>query len=97
MPQPGDRLSTDDVELILEKLQTRHKNFPDEPAEMTLGIILLGMGDQFTPVSCVGGEWSGLKEDIPKREDPNELPKCPAGHVLTEGRGLRLGWLEDDT
>lgn len=97
IPKAGDQLTINDVEMILEALQLRNNNFPNEPGEMTLGIVLLNIGDRFAPVSCVAGEWEGIKQDIPKSENPEDLPMCPNGHVLTQGPGLKLGWIEDDT
>jgi hypothetical protein len=95
-PKAGESLTPDDFDMILEAIGDRQKNFPNEPPVISMGLVFFNIGDRFAPVSCVAGEWSGLKQDIPKSDDPNDLPKCPGGHVLTQGRGLKLGWLEGD-
>lgn len=92
-PKAGDALRIDDIEMILEAVEARSKNFPEEPVAVTLTIVMLNIGDRFSPVECVNGEWSSLKKDVPKGEG---LPKCPNGHVLTQGAGLKLGWLANE-
>lgn len=95
-PKAGDGITVEDIEMILEAVKNRQENFKDEPAKMSFALVLFNIGDRFAPVSCVAGEWSGLKTDIPKSDNLDELPKCPNGHVLIQGRGLKLGWLEGD-
>lgn len=89
--EAGKSLSFEDIEMIVEAIERRRKNFPDEPKEMSIGLILANIGDRFTPVACVNGEWRGVKKDIPKGEG---VPTCPNGHVMTqEPGGLTLGWV----
>lgn len=94
-PKVGSRLNMADVEQIGGAIKTRQENFPDEPLEMTVALVLLNIGDRYAPVTCIGGEWDGLKQDIPKG-DGVSVPKCPNGHVMTQGLGLQLGWYAGD-
>ena len=49
-----------------------------------------------TPVRCVKCEWSGQKQDIPRREGFG-VPLCPNGHLLIEtGPPLHLGLIEEE-
>lgn len=93
IPAPGDRVNMGDLEEIVEAIVQRGKNFPDEPGAMTIGLVLMNIGDRFTPVVCRHGEWMGIKKDLQKGDG---VPTCPNGHVLTEGKGLKLGWIEGD-
>lgn len=90
IPQAGEPLNMKTLDMIIEAVETRHQNFPEEPGAMTLGLVLANIGDRFTPVACINGEWEGIKRDIPKNPG---IPKCPNGHVMTQGRGLVLGWM----
>lgn len=91
IPREGERVNLEDVEMILEAVRQRKENFPDEAGVLLFALVLLNIGDRFTPVTCVHGEWSGLKKDIPKGEG---LPTCPEGHPLRQGEGLTLGWIK---
>lgn len=93
IPQAGDPLTLQTLDMIIEAVEARKKNFPDEPSAMTLGLVLANIGDRFTPVRCVEGEWEALKKDIPKGAG---IPKCPNGHVLFQGKGLVLGWMLEE-
>lgn len=97
MPKAGDALTVADFDMIMEAISKRRENFPDEPENMSVGLIFFNIGDRFAPVTCVAGEWEGLKQDIPPSDPPGDIPKCPNGHVLTQGKGLMLGWVEDNT
>lgn len=92
IPKPGDPLRLRDVERILEALAVRQDK-AEETLPFSLGVVLFNLGDCFTPITCVNGEWSGVKDDIPKS---GFIPKCPNGHVMTEGKGVKLGWVEGD-
>lgn len=89
IPKAGDRLNSEDVEMIIEAVNDRQKLFNREPLAMSLALVLFNIGDRFAAVSCVAGEWEGLKKDIPRGEG---VPKCPNGHVMMQGPGLRLIW-----
>ena len=90
-PAIGSPMTAHHFNLILESLAFREERFPEESFQMRLGVVLLNFGDRYAEAWCVGGEWSGLKEDLPRTSG---IPKCPNGHVLTQGKGLRLGWVE---
>ena len=89
-PAPGKELTIGDVQTILDAIQRRQANFPDEPFEMCLALILLNIGDRYAKVHCIAGEWHGQKKDIPRGEG---VPLCPQGHPLTQDPGLKLGWM----
>ncbi len=92
IPKAGDALKVRDLDMILGAL-TERQDRCQETWPFSMGVVLFNIGDRFTPVACVAGEWSGLKGDIPRSEG---IPKCPNGHVMTEGKGLKLGWVEGD-
>lgn len=93
MAEAGKALSIEDVEEILEAMEARHQNFPKEPFDMTLMLVLLNIGDRYSKVSCVDGEWSGQKKDV-NRSSGEGIPQCPNGHSLVQDSGLKLGWLD---
>lgn len=73
----------------------RQVTFPDETLHTSVMVALLNAGDEFTSVSCVAGEWSGVKGDLSPSDG---VPRCPNGHVLMEastGR-KRLGYVDVD-
>lgn len=78
--------------MILQAVNQRNKNFPDEPGAVTIALVLMNIGRRFTKVRCIEREWSGILQDIPKGEG---VPKCPNGHALFEQRGLELGWIDE--
>ena len=92
-PKPGTPLRMSDFTDILQALNVRNQRFPDEAPGDSLGVVLFNIGDQYTPVHCVAGEWRGLKQDLPPGRG---IPTCPNGHVLLEQRGVKLGWVEDN-
>lgn len=92
IPQAGDSLKIADIEILVSAIVDRQQNFPGEPVGLTIALVMMNIGDRYSPVECLEQEWTGLKKDIPKGEG---VPKCPNGHVLTQGAGLKLGWLSD--
>jgi hypothetical protein len=94
MPKAGNPLTSDEFDMMMEAVQDRHKNFPDEPPVVILWTVFSNIGDRFSPVVCMEEEWSGLKQDIPKTS-AGEDPKCPNGHPIRQGPRLSLGWVED--
>lgn len=93
MSDIGKPLSTEDVEEIIDALKTRKNNFPDEPEELTLALVLMNIGNRRSKVSCNHGEWRGTMRDIP-RVPPGEVPKCPKGHPLIQHNRVTIGWVE---
>jgi hypothetical protein len=73
-------LSLTDMMNIAHVVQLRQMTM-DETLEQSIVTTLVLYGQKFVPVSCIGGEWSGLKQDLPPTEG---IPKCPNGHVLME-------------
>lgn len=98
VPKAGDPLTVEDFDMIMEAVEQRQHNWPEEPFKMSMGLVFFNIGDRFAPVSCIDEthKWEGLKKDIPK--DPNDgVPKCPGGHVLMQGSGLHLGWVDENS
>lgn len=91
-PVVGKAVSMEDVELILEAISKRKKNFPDEPGALTIALVLMNIGERYSTVTCQELEWTGLKKDIPKSD---EEPRCPNGHSLTQVNTVQLGWISD--
>lgn len=89
-PQVGAELTTKDLEIILEAIQARKKNFPEEPASMAFVLVMANIGYRFARITCEGGEWEGLKSDISPGVDS---PTCPDGHALLKGPALKIGWI----
>lgn len=95
VPEVGDAFSRQDLNDVLDAIETRKRNFPTEPESVRLGVILFNLGDKYAPVTCVNGEWSGRKTES-ETSGALGLPKCPNGHVLFEGSGLKLGWVAEE-
>jgi hypothetical protein len=91
VPKPGDILTSDDFNMIMEAVKTRRENFPEEPAGMSMALVFFNIGDRFAKLECREQEWTGYKSDIPETDGD---PKCPNGHELMQGPPLKLGWLE---
>ena len=92
IPKAGDSLELADFNEILDALATRKRNFPTEPEDMRLGTVLFNIGDRFTKVVCVNGEWNGMKKDASR--SVSGIPLCPNGHVMFEtDPGPKLGWV----
>lgn len=92
IPKAGDFLTILDVEQIVMAVADRQQKFPGEPVGITMALIMTSIGDRYSPVECQEQEWTALKKDVPKGEGD---PKCPNGHTLVVGPGLKLGWLQD--
>lgn len=90
IPQAGQAVDFEDLEMISSAVLRRQENFPNEPLAMTIGLVLANIGDRFAPVECINGEWKGFKVEIVATGD---VPTCPNGHVMTQGEGLKLGWV----
>jgi hypothetical protein len=78
------RLDATDVEEIYRKIGMRQSMF-DETFVMSLGVVLMNLGDSFVQVECIGGEWSGTKGDLAAQTIfPKGIPLCPLKHPLIE-------------
>lgn len=93
IPKAGDPFTQEDFDMVLEAVRQRQENFTSEPPVMSMALVMFNIGERFAPVTCIEGEWEGLKYNIPKGDG---IPKCPNGHVMTQGKGLQLGWIEGD-
>lgn len=92
IPQSGDFLKQADYEMIVDAIEARRLNNPEEDFRTAVMVVLLNIGERYTIVDCMNGEWSGLKKDLPHSDG---IPKCPNGHVLFEGSGLKLAWIRN--
>lgn len=90
IPKAGESITTEDFDMILEAIGKRHQNFPNEPPVLSMAIVMMNIGDRFAPVACVEGEWKGHKKDLYGGVD---VPKCPNGHAVIQGVGLKIGWI----
>lgn len=87
--QDFHRLTIDMAGEIADAIATRLDR--GEDVHMAVMTVLFNIGDRFAPVWCIGGEWSGIKAEL---LPSSGIPKCPNGHVLTEGLGMTLGFIE---
>ena len=93
MPTAGQSLKIEDVQMILDAVQARKNNFPQEPDDITWTLVLLNIGERYRSVACIEGEWVGKKQDIPKPE-MGAIPTCPNGHPLLQAEnGITIGWV----
>lgn len=92
VPTAGKTLTIDDVNTLIDAINLRQVNFPDEPLAMTIMMILLNIGDRYAPIYCTVCEWSGIKQDL---QGGTGIPTCPLGHPLIQGPGLQLGWISE--
>lgn len=92
VPEDGDPLSSEDVEMIFQAIQKRQENFK-EPAMLSAVLVMLNIGNRFAVLTCLEEEWSGFPKDVPPGEGE---PKCPNGHPLRKGPGMRLVWVTEE-
>lgn len=95
MPKAGEAITVDDMDMMLEAMAERQEKH-DEPMAVSMYLVFKGIGNRFTPVQCVEQEWEGIQQDIPKRDENGDQPKCPNGHTIHAGPRLVLGWLQED-
>lgn len=89
-PQSGEFINSSDTEMIYEAVKQRQTNFLGEPLVLSMSLVLMNIGNRFTPVECLEQEWNGLIIDVEKTDGD---PKCPNGHTLRKGAPLKLAWL----
>ena len=92
IPSEGDPFTIADLEMVFNLVKKRRENFPTEDPKMSFGVVLFNLGDRYSPVTCVNGEWSGIKQDL---IGGSGVPQCPNGHVCMQGPGLKLGWINE--
>lgn len=83
-------LTIDDVANMVELIQMRLDR--GEDLMTAVGVVLFNYGDRFASATCVAGEWTGQKHELPRTAG---IPKCPNGHVLTQGFGKVLAFVDD--
>ena len=94
MPKIGESLTIKDISEIIQAFEARRVNFPEETDEFTWTVVMLNIGDRYSEVECMHGEWKGIKKDIAKGEG---IPTCPNGHVLSQKSIVQLGWVSSTT
>lgn len=94
VPEDGDFLTIEDVEMIYNLMLERKRKNLTEPTFNTLAAVLLRVGELFTPITCLEQEWSCLMKDMPT--DGEGEPRCPNGHTLEKGAALKLAWVPED-
>lgn len=90
-------VDTADIEYVAAQIQFRQDLY-EEDFLMSVGVVLMNLGDPLVEVECVGGEWSGRKGDLASRTIfPTGLPLCPLKHPLIEKtKAPRLALIEED-
>jgi hypothetical protein len=80
---------------IWTRYHQRRERFPVEEPLTSFLVVVLNYGDHLTPVSCIGGEWTGTKGDA-TAHSATGIPLCPSNHPLLEGRERqRLGLVDE--
>jgi hypothetical protein len=93
-PQPGMFLRESDMEMIYEAYALHQERFPETKPVLSMAFVLMNIGDRYSPVECVEGEWKAMRKDVPKRKNPEDPFLCPDGHeIVKTGDGLKLGWI----
>lgn len=88
-------LSIDQAQDLASHYFRRRDMWPAEDERTAFLVVILNYGDHLTKVTCVGGEWEGVKGDL--SSGGTGIPHCPNGHVLFEGHERwRLGLVEED-
>jgi len=91
-PQAGSAMTAVECDALYQKFLTRQLDFPDEGEAVSFNVVILNSGDQYTSITCLNGEWTGIKGEIVAPEPP-DVALCPNGHNLLEGFGLSVGWV----
>lgn len=91
----SEKLTIAQAQDIANAVNARQHSYLNETLPTSIVVVLLNYGDRFTPVRCIRGEWSGIKDDLPRSE---AVPVCPNGHVLLESNTGRktLGLIDDE-
>ena len=86
-------LNVTDVHNIHQKVEFRQLQF-DEDLMTSIGVVLMNYGDRLVQVTCVNGEFTGYKGELPPRDG---IPLCPLGHPLFEvTKAPRLALIEEE-
>ena len=97
LPEHGQFLSADHIEMIYEAIEERQKNFPTEPRPVSFALAVQNIGNRFRPLQCVEQEWEGTTYDMSEIQMDGDEPRCPNGHTINKGAPLRLAWLYKNT
>lgn len=86
-------LTVDQARDMAIRYFNRRGLFEEEDKITSFLVVVLNYGDHLTEVSCIAGEWNGMKGDLQSREG---IPLCPNGHPLLENAyQLRLGLIPE--
>lgn len=91
-PNPGDPLSVEQIEALIEVIRLRQFRNRAESTPDSIRVALATAGERYKLVRCINGEFTGMKGELPVSQG---VPRCPNGHVLLEDLGLRLGWVDE--
>lgn len=72
-------LTIADAQDIFAAYQYRQEHFAED-CETSMLVVLLNHGAHLTPVSCIAGEWSGVKGDLTPRTRRPHVPERPRLH-----------------
>ena len=96
VPTLGEPITVEHAEAIAEVVAFRQLAFDGEPIEMSVMVAVMNAGDGWTEVTSFSGDWSGRKNEIPRREDGG-IPLSPTGQPMVESpKRIRLGWVETE-
>lgn len=85
-------LTLDDANEMADAIEYRQGHFENEDLRTSILVVVLNYGSKYTAVSCINGEWQGIKADLMPRDG---VPHCPNGHVLVEvDGGKQLGLVD---
>lgn len=87
----AQRFTGADFKNVLNSVRTRLDR--GEPLDIALGVTLFNYGDRFATATCIAGEWSGPKHELPRSSG---LPLCPNGHPLTQTAGKVLALVAEE-
>lgn len=93
VPVAGEELSDLDIIALLSLMGEVKKKQPEITLAQTIGFVLANAGERYRYLVCQEGEWTSLKGDFESQKGLEK--KCPQGHDIYQGVGLKLGWVPD--
>lgn len=96
VPRNGKFLTSKEIEVLFKEWKLHMQKFPNTTEVDAFKWILMNLGNQWAPIICEKREWHGTVFDLREIDQQGDVPKCPNGHILTRGPGLRLSWSQKD-
>jgi hypothetical protein len=81
----------DDLANVVDSVQHRLDNGDD--LQTSIGVVLFNYGDRFATATCIAGEWTGEKHELPRTSG---IPLCPNRHPLTQTAGKTLALVDEE-